>query len=236
MLKVIVERGGKKTSSGKEIKVIKAVQRNIPDVIRRSNLTRFGEAQVRQDGITSFGEEIQFKLQIPNVGDNNNNNNNNNNSDQIISEQVKKQMTQGITCRTCKGDHWTTQCPYKDTLVVTEKTTKPESKTGVYVPPSSRGGGSGNNSESYSRNEELHTVRVTNITEDATEEDIRDLFSRFGQISRLFLAKDKDTNLCKGFAFINFTIRKNAERAIEVMNGRGYGNLILNCEWAERKD
>ena len=26
-----------------------------------------------------------------------------------------------VQCRICKGDHWTTKCPYKDTLGPTQK-------------------------------------------------------------------------------------------------------------------
>ena len=41
------------------------------------------------------------------------------------------------------------------------------------------------------------TVRVTNLSEDAQEGDIRDLFSHFGYIKRIFLAKDKITQHSK---------------------------------------
>ncbi|KAF7240237.1 Eukaryotic translation initiation factor 3 subunit G [Varanus komodoensis] len=69
-----------------------------------------------------------------------------------------------VSCRICKGDHWTTRCPYKDTLGPMQKELaeqlglstgekdklpgEPEpvqaqqSKTGKYVPPSLRDGAS----------------------------------------------------------------------------------------------
>ena len=32
-------------------------------------------------------------------------------------DPLKKLSTKSmVTCRICKGDHWTTKCPYKDTL------------------------------------------------------------------------------------------------------------------------
>ena len=36
-----------------------------------------------------------------------------------------------VQCRICKGDHWTTHCPYKDTLA--ESGTLGESENGVCV-------------------------------------------------------------------------------------------------------
>ena len=43
----------------------------------------------------------------------------------------------------------------------------------------------------------MNTVRVTNLSEDAQEADLRDLFSHFGIIKRIFLAKDKITQHSK---------------------------------------
>ena len=62
-----------------------------------------------------------------------------------------------VQCRICKGDHWTTKCPYKDTLVPLQESlnqggeaTPPNETTdgqagrsnagGKYVPPSLRAG------------------------------------------------------------------------------------------------
>ena len=35
------------------------------------------------------------------------------------------------------------------------------------------------------------TVRVTNLSEETKEQDLRDLFGHFGPIHRVYLAKDK---------------------------------------------
>lgn len=59
---------------------------------------------------------------------------------------------------------------------------------GKYVPPS-RKGGFGNRGESdtgaaLNMGEDHTKIRVTNISEDTTEGDLRDLFSAFGRINR----------------------------------------------------
>jgi translation initiation factor 3 subunit G len=75
-------------------------------------------------------------------------------------------------------------------------------------------------------------VRVTNLSEDTKESDLQDLFRPFGPINRIYLAKDKHTGLSKGFAFISFIRREDAQRAIDKLDGYGYDNLILHLEWA----
>ncbi|KAK7478447.1 hypothetical protein BaRGS_00030293 [Batillaria attramentaria] len=155
-----------------------------------------------------------------------------------------------VSCRICKGDHWTTKCPYKDTLAplqekLTEDQRKPEvpppstaaakSTGGKYVPPSMRDGAAKGRGESMSsqRKDEAATIRVTNLSEDTRESDLQELFRPFGPISRIYLAKDKVTGQSKGFAFINFHRREDAARAIAGVSGFGYDHLILNVEWAK---
>ena len=77
------------------------------------------------------------------------------------------------------------------------------------------------------------TVRVTNLSESTRESDLEELFRPFGRLSRTYLAKDKQTGLSKGFAFISFHDQKDAEEAIKKLNGYGYDHLILKVEWSK---
>jgi translation initiation factor 3 subunit G len=119
---------------------------------------------------------------------------------------------------------------------------------GKYVPPSQRGGSSsmggkslaalaaaGPNESSGGRgdsNRDQNTIRVTNISEDTTEADLQELFCPFGRISRVYLAKDKETMISRGFAFVSFVHREDAARAMDKLQGHGYDHLILKLEWA----
>lgn len=180
---------------------------------------------------------------------------------QDMDDPLKKlgQSTQKIVqCRICKGDHWTTKCPYKDRLEVIQAQVKEDeakpaagaagtaatagagdqpaaSKTGKYIAPGLREGAANRRGESMPRSQrdESATIRVTNLSEDTRESDLQELFRPFGPISRIFLAKDKHTNQSKGFAFINFVHREDAARAIQSVQGFGYDHLILNVEWAK---
>jgi len=102
--------------------------------------------------------------------------------------------------------------------------------SGKYVPPSARGLAAGVKPER--RTDDVNTIRVTNISENTTEADLQDLFKPFGRISRVYLAKDKETLQSRGFAFVSFVNKQDAARAMEKLQGFGYDHLILKLEWA----
>eukprot|EP00123_Amoebidium_parasiticum_P022683 comp9251_c1_seq1/m.4374 comp9251_c1_seq1/g.4374 ORF comp9251_c1_seq1/g.4374 comp9251_c1_seq1/m.4374 type:complete len:293 (-) comp9251_c1_seq1:131-1009(-) len=168
-------------------------------------------------------------------------------------DPLKKLANQRIvTCRICKGDHFTLKCPYKDSLApptpaaAEEAAGKPAASTaaaaagpggmvkGKYVPPSMRDGGNRRGESMKQRQvDDAATVRVTNLSEDVREPDLQDLFRPFGTVQRIFLAKDKNTNQSKGFAFVSYLRKEDAARAIEALSGYGYDHLILQVEWAK---
>eukprot|EP00539_Tryblionella_compressa_P010940 CAMPEP_0178803582 /NCGR_PEP_ID=MMETSP0745-20121128/14559_1 /TAXON_ID=913974 /ORGANISM="Nitzschia punctata, Strain CCMP561" /LENGTH=324 /DNA_ID=CAMNT_0020462697 /DNA_START=79 /DNA_END=1053 /DNA_ORIENTATION=+ len=103
--------------------------------------------------------------------------------------------------------------------------------SGKYIPPSQRAAmAAGVKPER--RTDDLNTIRVTNISENTTEADLQDLFKPFGRISRVYLAKDKETLQSRGFAFVSFVNKDDAARAMEKLQGFGYDHLILKLEWA----
>ncbi|KAI0305222.1 plasma-membrane proton-e [Multifurca ochricompacta] len=83
--------------------------------------------------------------------------------------------------------------------------------------------------------DDLPTLRVTNISEDTQENDLRELFGSFGRVARVYVGRDRDTGVGKGFAFVSFEDRAVAQRAIEKMHGRGYDSLILNVQWSQKQ-
>ncbi|KDP20089.1 hypothetical protein JCGZ_05858 [Jatropha curcas] len=151
-----------------------------------------------------------------------------------------------MVCRTCgkKGDHWTSRCPYKDLASPSEAfiDKPPTSDTaaaaasgptkGAYVPPSMRAGAERPAGSDMRRRNEENSVRVTNLSEDTREPDLLELFRTFGPVSRVYVAIDQKTGVSRGFGFVNFVNKEDAERAINKLNGYGYDNLILRVEWA----
>ncbi|KAG6763710.1 hypothetical protein POTOM_031146 [Populus tomentosa] len=150
-----------------------------------------------------------------------------------------------MVCRTCgkKGDHWTSRCPYKDLAQPTETFIDKPAATetamaasgatkGAYVPPSMRAGAERTSGSDMRRRNEENSVRVTNLSEDTREPDLLELFRTFGPVSRVYVAIDQKTGVSRGFGFVNFVSKEDAERAINKLNGYGYDNLILRVEWA----
>jgi hypothetical protein len=80
-------------------------------------------------------------------------------------------------------------------------------KAGAYVAPGMRGGAGEKMGDSMRRPRDENSVRVTNLSEDTREHDLNELFRQFGQISRTFIAYDRETGESRGFAFINFINR-----------------------------
>ena len=101
----------------------------------------------------------------------------------------------------------------------------------AYVTPRMRNADGSRNTEMAQRDDSC-TVRVSNLSEDVKDGDLRELFRRFGNIQRIYLAKDRETQQSRGFAFINFYDREDAARAIAALDGHGYDHLILSVSWA----
>lgn len=76
------------------------------------------------------------------------------------------------------------------------------------------------------------SIHVTNLSESTTQKDLKDLFKPFGMITKLYLAQDKHTKVCKGFAYIHFKFRNDAVNAIVCLNGHVYNNLIIEVDWS----
>ncbi|XP_058753922.1 uncharacterized protein LOC131627111 [Vicia villosa] len=138
-----------------------------------------------------------------------------------------------MVCRTCgkKGDHWTARCPYKSDESVVDKTPTDETKD-IYVPPRLRSDIDRTIDSNMRRRNDENSVRVTNLSEDTKEADLFELFRPFGDVIRVYVAIDQKTGMSRGFGFVNFRSREDAQRAINKLNGYGYDNLILRLEWA----
>ena len=101
-----------------------------------------------------------------------------------------------------------------------------------YVPPSMRNADGSRNAALANQRDDSCTVRVSNLSEDVKDSDLRELFRRFGPIQRIYLAKDRETHQSRGFAFINFFDRNDAQMALNKLDGHGYDHLILSVQWA----
>ncbi len=61
-------------------------------------------------------------------------------------------------------------------------------------------------------------IYVGNLAYRATEDEIRQAFSRFGQVSRVSIIMDRDTGRSRGFAFVEMPNEDEAKAAVEGLN------------------
>ena len=58
-----------------------------------------------------------------------------------------------------------------------------------------------------------------------TEDDLRDAFSKFGDVEDVWVVKDKKTGDNKGIAYVKFSKTSEAAQAQEEMNGKRIGKF-----------
>lgn len=75
---------------------------------------------------------------------------------------------------------------------------------------------------------------VGNFPYTVDEEQLRELFSPYGEIEDLALIKDRDTGRPKGFGFITFASQQAAEKALE-QDGKDMGGRPLKVNMATEK-
>ena len=169
--------------------------------------------------------------------------------------------TSVVVCRRCGGQHWTLSCPFKDvkdmggqgramsgegangTGAEGDKTANrgqvgalSSGGGGKYIPPSQRAGASGGTEDGKEREipiEELTQLRISSLSPEADEEDLRSLFRQFGKVEKIFVAKDKITGEPRGFAFVRYERHDEAAAALNALNGFPYLHMILKIEWSK---
>jgi len=249
---------GRRIKTTRRAREVRKTTRVLKKVLERRKWAKFGVPRGvvgPETGITSLGESVRLDL-----------------TPQIYQKKAEKEdklglqlektagtgTTNSVSCRYCKGDHFTVKCPLKDTLGRGQDTAPsapapsqferdtPGDRAvasaggapGKYIPPNLRDGIGGRKSVDQARLarqelEDLCALRVTNLSEEADDEDLRALFCPFGAIQRIYLVRERDSDRSRGFAFVHFFNRDDAQRAKEKLHDRPYGHQILDVDWAK---
>jgi translation initiation factor 3 subunit G len=232
-IKEVVEykiKEGKKYKITKKVKTVKKAVKTPKGVDERKRWKKFGLAQGSQMNedvqITcERGEEVFFERTgaavVPTIQ-----------SDEVqMLDKIKTQLNAPTGEVKSSG-------AYRPPGTRTEsEPTRPSTPTlgggeGKYVPPSERNrlkeGGS-----SHADRDQAATVRVSNLSDMITDSDLRNVFGKIGPIERSYLAMDRNTRQSKGFAFITYDSRDDAQKAIEKLNGFRWDYLVISVEWAK---
>lgn len=230
-----------------KIKTVKVLERVDAAVAERKGWAKFGSLAKGGTNMTSIADEVKFSLSVKSI-------------EQQQPKPSAKEATitskSNFKCRTCGGEHFTTKCPLRDMLSPSSAPDvaaspapgaggAPEAaaKTG-YVAPHLRnraaGGAGGVGADSASRagatsDRDDMTLRVTNLGEDVIEDDLRELFGKYGAPSRVNILRDRETGRSRGFGFVVFNDHLSAQRAQKELDHYPYENLIMKVEFANKR-
>ncbi len=76
---------------------------------------------------------------------------------------------------------------------------------------------------------------VGNLLFDVTENDLKELFEPFGQVTEVRLIMDKFTGKSKGFGFIEMPSKEEAQKAIAELNGKDMKGRDMTVNEAKPK-
>ena len=73
-------------------------------------------------------------------------------------------------------------------------------------------------------------IYVANISFRAREQDLKELFEQYGEVSSVKIVTDRETGRSRGFGFIEMTNDSEGKQAIAQLNGVDFNqrNLVVN--------
>jgi len=80
----------------------------------------------------------------------------------------------------------------------------------------------------------LISVKVDNLDYTMTTDDVRGMFEGHGEIGDVYIPRDRATGQSRGFAFVRYTSKEDAERAVQAMHESDQRGRVIRCAIAER--
>jgi len=210
----------------KKYKLVKDTIKKSKRVIERNERLKnkkFGNAKGINNNDVTFVDNNECKILMPSEWD-----------DCTDEPDIKKNISLKKSNNNKNQSSYNKQGKYSNNEGSYNKQGKYSNNEGSY----NKQGKYSNNEGSYNKqgkdkyNINYYSIRISNISNNITENDLYDLASIFGSIKKITIAKDKDTRKSKGYAFVNFSDKICAKNALDNLNGHGYDNMILNVEYS----
>jgi RNA recognition motif-containing protein len=80
------------------------------------------------------------------------------------------------------------------------------------------------------------TIYIGNLSFQASEEDIREVFSEYGKVSRVSLPTDRETGRKRGFAFVDMEEEDKEDLAISELDGAEWLGRELKVNKAKPRE
>lgn len=75
-------------------------------------------------------------------------------------------------------------------------------------------------------------IYVGNLSQDITEEDLKEAFEAFGRVDSITIIKDKFSGETRGFGFVEISSKAEARSAIEGLDGKEVKGRVLSVNEA----
>lgn len=87
-------------------------------------------------------------------------------------------------------------------------------------------------------NEQNQKLYVGNLNFDATEDQVRELFSGSGEVQEVKIVMDRFSGRSRGFAFVRMATPADANKAKEALNGQPFQGkaLVIDLARTEQRD
>ena len=80
----------------------------------------------------------------------------------------------------------------------------------------------------------MKSIYVGNLPFTATEDEVRDMFSPYGNVSSVKLVTDRETGRPRGFGFVEMD-DESADAAIKALDGKELGGRSLRINEAQQR-
>ena len=78
-------------------------------------------------------------------------------------------------------------------------------------------------------------IFISNLSFDVDDQDLKELFEEYGQISSAKVIIDRMTGKSRGFGFVEMPTEEQAQKAIEDLNQVEYDGKVINVSIAKPK-
>ena len=75
-------------------------------------------------------------------------------------------------------------------------------------------------------------IYIGNLSYDVTEDELKEQFTPFGEVTSVSIPQDRDSGRAKGFAFVDMPKQSEAEAAIAGLNGKSFKDRMLTVNEA----
>ena len=82
----------------------------------------------------------------------------------------------------------------------------------------------------------MTNIYVGNLSFRATEDEIRQAFARFGEVSKVSIIVDRETGRSRGFAFVEMPSGDEAKAAVEALNQQEVAGRRISCNEARPRE